>query len=100
MNPVLALLALGHLLQKNLGTLAVCWQQRLIAAGGNAVPGIPQHTGPEFRRTVQIRTVDHDNQLAPDVRMRLPAHKQILYPGRPNSQTRPPMPPTGPSAIS
>ena len=61
MNPVLRMLVLGHLLQKDLGALAICWQQRLIAASGNAVPGIPQHAGPEFCRTVQLGTVDHDN---------------------------------------
>jgi hypothetical protein len=30
-------LPIGNLLQKNLGALAICWQQALIAASGNAV---------------------------------------------------------------
>src|SRR6185437_12158091 len=78
-NPVLAVLTLGNLLEKNLGALAICWQQALIAASSNAVADVPQRSGPELCRAVQLGTVDHDNQFAPQVRMWLPAHDLILH---------------------
>jgi len=47
-NPVLAVLVLGDLLQKNLRARTICWQQALIEASGDAVPDIPECAGPEF----------------------------------------------------
>ena len=79
MNPVLALLAFEDLLQEYLGAPAIGWQQALIAAGGDAVPDIAQYAGPEFCGAVQVRAVDHDNQLTPQVRMWLTAHDLILH---------------------
>jgi hypothetical protein len=51
------------------------------SGSGNTVPGIPQHAGPEFCRTVQLGTVDHDNQLSAQVRMWLTAHDLTLHGG-------------------
>jgi hypothetical protein len=79
MNAVLGVLTPGHPLQEDLGAFAIGRQQRLIAACGNAVTDIPQHAGPEFRRTFQLRTVDHDNQLSARIRMGLTTHHLILH---------------------
>jgi hypothetical protein len=77
-HPVLAVLTLGDPLQQNLGALAICWKQALIATDGNTVPDISEYTGPEFSGAVQPQAVDHDNQLAPQVRMWLTDHEPIL----------------------
>jgi hypothetical protein len=78
MNPVLAALVLGDLLQENLGASAIGWQQALIATGGNAVAHITQDARPEFCGAGELGTVDHDNQFTPQVGMRL-THDLILH---------------------
>ena len=47
MNPVLAEFVLGDLLQENLGTSAIGWQQALIATGGDAVADVTDVEGNE-----------------------------------------------------
>jgi hypothetical protein len=63
-EPVLAVLALGHPLEQDLHALAVRRDQALVGAYGRAISHIAEHLCPEVRGAGQVGAVDHDDQLA------------------------------------
>lgn len=68
---VLVPLLLRHPLQQDLHTLTVCWNQALIGAQGRALSDVTEHRSPEIRGAAQVGAIDHHDQLAPLILLRL-----------------------------
>src|ERR1700730_1678414 len=60
-------LPLRHPLQENLDAFAVGGIQVQVVPARGIAPDVPEHPGPELRRTVEVGAVDHDHELAPQV---------------------------------
>jgi 8-oxo-dGTP pyrophosphatase MutT (NUDIX family) len=78
MHPVLRALDVRYPLQQYLDAAAIGWQQRPVVTSRVTVADVAEDGGPEIGGAFGVGTVDHDDELAVPVRMRLSFHDTML----------------------
>jgi hypothetical protein len=82
-NTVFAVLAVSGPLQEHLDAGPVGWSQGSVNPGALPLVQVSEHARPEARRALQVGAVDHDDEVAAQILVRLPAHPAILMRCRP-----------------